>query len=63
MSNALEKAVEKIYDKIATTGEITDNQLFLIALYERKSKPNQLDEIIKSGVKVIGTIDKIMGGK
>ena len=63
MNNALEKAVEKIYDKIATTGEITDNQLFLIALYERKSKPNQLDEIIKSGVKVIGTIDKIMGGK
>lgn len=63
MSNALEKAVEKIYDKIATTGEITDNQLFLIALYERKNKPNQLDEIIKGGVKVIGTIDKIMGGK
>ena len=63
MNNALEKAVEKIYDKIATTGEITDNQLFLIALYERKSKPNQLDEILKSGVKVIGTIDKIMGGK
>ena len=63
MSNALEKAVEKIYDKIATTGEITDNQLFLIALYERQSKPNQLDEILKGGVKVIGTIDKIMGGK
>lgn len=63
MNNALEKAVEKIYDKIAATGEITDNQLFLIALYERKSKSNQLDEIIKGGVKVIGTIDKIMGGK
>ena len=63
MNNALEKAVEKIYDKIATTGEITDNQMFLIALDERKSKPNQLDEIIKGGVKVIGTIDKIMGGK
>ena len=63
MNNALEKAVEKIYDKIATTGEITDNQLFLIALYERKSKPNQLDEILKGGTKVIGTIDKIMGGK
>lgn len=63
MNNALEKAVEKIYETIAATGEITDNQLFLIALYERKSKPNQLDEILKGGVKVIGTIDKIMGGK
>ena len=27
MNNALEKAVEKIYETIAATGEITDNQL------------------------------------
>lgn len=63
MSNALEKAVEKIYETIAEDGSITDNQLFLILLYEKKNKPKQLDEILKGGVKVIGTIDKIMGGK
>ena len=63
MNNALENAVQKIYEKIAEDGIITDNQLFLILLYEKKNKPNQLDEILKNGIKVVGTIDKIMGGK
>ena len=62
-NNALENAVQKIYEKIAEDGIITDNQLFLILLYEKKNKPNQLDEILKNGIKVVGTIDKIMGGK
>ena len=63
MSNgALEKAVTKIYEQIAETGQVTDNQLILIAMYERKSKPSAISDILKDGTKVIATIDKIMGG-
>ena len=63
MSNgALERAVTKIYEQIAETGQVTDNQLILIALYEKKNKTSPIGEILKDGTKVINTIDKIMGG-
>lgn len=63
MNSPLENAVEKIYSQIAKTGEITDNQLILIMLYERQRPTLSLDDILKSGTKVISTVDKIMGGK
>ena len=62
MSVALEKAVEKIYEKIAENGEITNNQLALIYLYEKRNKPNQINDILKNGEKIINSIDKVMGG-
>ena len=43
MSNALDKAVEKIYDQIAETGRIDDNQMALIIMYEKKNKKPKKD--------------------
>jgi hypothetical protein len=62
MNGALEKAVTKIYEQIAETGKVTDNQLILIALYEKRNKPSPISDVLKDGTKVISTIDKIMGG-
>lgn len=43
MSNALEKAVEKIYNQIAETGRIDDNQMALIIMYEKQNKKPKKD--------------------
>ena len=43
MSSALEKAVEKIYNQIAETGRIDDNQMALIIMYEKQNKKPKKD--------------------
>lgn len=59
MSNALEKAVEKIYNQIAETGKIDDNQMALIIMYEKQNKKpkkdtfNQLTSYANKIIKIV----------
>lgn len=58
----LENAIEKIYNEIAITGNITDNQLSLIVLYERKmrnkNKKTDIDELFEFSNKAINFLNK-----
>ena len=61
----LENAIEKIYNEIAITGNITDNQLSLIVLYENKIREenekkeiNELFEIDDEIVKFLNSFKK-----
>lgn len=61
----LENAIEKIYNEIAITGNITDNQLSLIVLYESKIREenekkeiNELFEIDDEIVKFLNSFKK-----
>ena len=60
MSNALEKAVEQIYNKIAETGKVDENQMALIIMYEKqnkKPKKDALDQIIGYANKITKIIN------
>lgn len=61
----LENAIEKIYNEIAITGNIADNQLSLIVLYESKIREenekkeiNELFEIDDEIVKFLNSFKK-----
>lgn len=58
----LENAIEKIYNEIAITGTITDNQLSLIVLYEskmrNKNKKSDMDRLFEFGNKAINFLNK-----
>lgn len=58
----LENAIEKIYNEIAITGNITDNQLSLIVLYESKmrskNKKTDMDKLFEFGNKAINFLNK-----
>lgn len=59
--NGLDTAIEKIYSTIAESGFVTDNQLFLIMLYENRNKPKRKDafeEILGYGKKIVNIINK-----
>lgn len=63
MSASLEKAVQKIYEKIANDGNVNQNQMALILMYEKQNKPkrsNDLDKLITYGKKIINIINKNM---
>lgn len=61
-NDPLENAIEKIYNEIAITGNITDNQLSLIVLYERKmrskNKKTDIDKLFEFGNKAINFLNK-----
>ena len=60
MSNALEKAVEKIYNQIAETGKIDDNQMALIIMYEkqnRKPKKDTFNQLTNYANKIIKIVN------
>ena len=61
-NNPLENAIEKIYNEIAISGTITDNQLALIMLYERKiknkNKKSDIDKLFEFGNKAINFLNK-----
>lgn len=63
MSASLEKAVQKIYEKIADDGNVNQNQMALILMYEKQNKlkrSNDLDKLITYGKKIINIINKNM---
>ena len=58
----MENAIKKIYEQIAETGIVTDNQLALIMLYEskikNKSKKTDIDKLFEFGNKAINFLNK-----
>lgn len=62
----MDKAVAKIWEQIAETGVVTNNQLSVLAIYERKKqppKPNTIDQVFKYGNQAIILIDKVFPSK
>lgn len=61
-NDPLENAIEKIYNEIAITGNITDNQLSLIVLYDKKmrnkNKKTDIDELFEFCNKAINFLNK-----
>lgn len=60
-NEALEKAVTKVYEQIASNGSVTDNQLAFILLYEKKiSKPKKdtFEQLLGYGNKIVNIINK-----
>ena len=65
MKSAIDTAIEKIYENIAENGVVTDNQLALIMIYEKKNKPKKKDvfnEVLGYGKKIIDVINQNIGG-
>lgn len=65
LKTMLEPLVQKILDKASTTGYISENELIIILTYQKecnRKSTSILDDLIKSGTKIIGMIDGIMGG-
>lgn len=65
MKSAIDTAIEKIYANIAENGVVTDNQLALIMIYEKKNKPKKKDvfnEVLGYGKKIIDVINQNIGG-
>lgn len=58
----MENAIKKIYEKIEETGIVTDNQLFIIMLYEskikNKNKKTDIDKLFEFGNKAINFLNK-----
>ncbi len=56
LNEARQKAIAKVYEKIAETGMVTQNQLyFLSLLMKRKNDPTEL--LIKEATKLMGIDD------
>ena len=54
---AREKAIAKVYEKIAETGMVTQNQLCFLSLFiKRKNDPTEL--LIKEATKLMGFDDR-----
>ena len=59
--DALGNAVSKIYENIAQNGNVTENQLALIVLYERKNKPKRkdaFDQLLEYGKKIVSVLNE-----
>lgn len=56
---ALEKSVEKIYEQLSETGQISKEQFMIIQMYEKKKEKNILDTIMEYGKQVNKIIDNI----
>lgn len=56
LNAAKEKAITKVYEKIAETGMVTQNQLYFLSLFmKRKNDPTEL--LIKEATKLMGIDD------
>ena len=59
LNEARQKAIAKVYEKIAETGMVTQNQLYFLSLFmKRKNDPTEL--LIKEATKLMG-IDATKG--
>lgn len=57
----LENALEKIYSEIANTGNITDNQMAFLIMYEKKigkPKKDTFEQLLSYGNKIVSIINK-----
>ncbi len=66
LKDAMEPVVKKILENASATGNISKNELILILAYQKECKQTTNDvinNVIKSGNKIVEAIDKIMGGK
>jgi hypothetical protein len=58
------KALEKVFESIATTGCPTPEQIKFIEIYKPKAKPRTLDDDIKTAEKVFALVfGTDLGGK
>lgn len=56
LNEARQKAIAKVYEKIAETGMVTQNQLYFLSLFmKRKNDPTEL--LIKEATKLMGIDD------
>lgn len=56
LNEARQKAIAKVYEKIAETGMVTQNQLYFLSLFmKRKNDPTEL--LIKEATKLMGFDD------
>lgn len=56
LNAAKEKAIAKVYEKIAETGMVTQNQLCFLSLFiKRKNDPTEI--LIKEATKLMGIDD------
>ena len=61
---AVKKALEKVFDSIATTGCPTPEQIKFIELHKPKAKPRTIDDDIKTAEKVFALVfGTDLGGK
>ena len=56
LNEARQKAIAKVYEKIAETGMVTQNQLYFLSLFmKKKNDPTEL--LIKEATKLMGIDD------
>lgn len=56
LNEARQKAIAKVYEKIAEAGMVTQNQLYFLSLFmKRKNDPTEL--LIKEATKLMGIDD------
>lgn len=61
---AVKKALEKVFESIATTGCPTAEQLKFIEMHKPKAKPRTIDDDIKTAEKVFALVfGTDLGGK
>ena len=61
---AVKKALEKVFDSIATTGCPTPEQIKFIEMHKPKAKPRTIDDDIKTAEKVFALVfGTDLGGK
>lgn len=61
---AVKKALEKVFESIAQTGNPTSEQIKFIEMYKPKPKPHSLDDDIKTAEKLFTLVfGTDLGGK
>ena len=59
MDKIIEKAVSKIYDQIAETGVVSENQLYFLMYCDKKQKKDGTEVIKVYGKEILDLVDKI----
>lgn len=64
MQEKLEKLVDKILDRALEVGYVTKEELIVLLMYQKQVKKpkDMVEELIQNGTKIVGAIDKLMGG-